>query len=226
MSLIGKLALPFLVLLALSLLTVGCGSSNNAQVRFMNASPGEPTLSALLNNNSLASGVAYGTASSYTSIATGTPTLLVEVPGSATSLIDESITLNSGTTYTVIASNYAANIGLGIYTDNNSAPTSGDVNVRVINSAPGLGTVDVYIVAPGTNLNTIGPTITGLAFNAASAYQTLTANNYEVYFTSTGQKFAYIDSGPLTWGAGQVRTVVGLNGASSGYTDTVLDDLN
>jgi len=35
-----------------------------------------------------------------------------------------------------------------------------------------------------------------------------------------------IDSGKLSFGAGQVRTIVGLNGVVSGYTTAVLSDLN
>ena len=52
------------------------------------------------------------------------------------------------------------------------------------------------------------------------------AASYEVFFTLPGQKFAYIDSGSLSFTAGQVRTVVGLNGSSGGFTSAVLADVN
>jgi hypothetical protein len=113
-----------------------------------------------------------------------------------------------------------------VFTDNNAAPTSGNLNLRIINASPALGSADVYVVAPGTDLTTLSPTVTSLAVQSASGYTTLTPGTYEVYFTAPGQKFAFIDSGPQTWSAGQVRTVVGLDGQFGGYTSTVLADLN
>ena len=110
--------------------------------------------------------------------------------------------------------------------DDNSAPTSGNMKLRIINASPGLGTADVYIVAPGTDLTTVSPTVSGLAFEVASTYQSLPAGSYEIFFTLPGQKFTYIDSGALSFSAGQVRTVLGLNGASGGFTSAVLADVN
>jgi hypothetical protein len=97
---------------------------------------------------------------------------------------------------------------------------------RIINASPGLGRADVYIVAPGTDLTTVSPTISSLAFEVASSYQLLAAGTYKVFFTLPGQKFAYIDSGSLSFSAGQVRTVLGLNGTSGGFTSAVLGDVN
>jgi len=98
--------------------------------------------------------------------------------------------------------------------------------MRVINAAPSLGTADVYIVAPGTPITSVSPTVAGLPFGSASAYQTLAAGSYEVFFTAAGQKFAAIDSGSLSFNAGQVRTIVGMNGQSGGFTAAVIADVN
>jgi hypothetical protein len=54
----------------------------------------------------------------------------------------------------------------------------------------------------------------------------LTGGNYEIEFTSVGQKFAAIDTGTLTLSSGQVRTFVGLNNPSGGFTYTLLQDVN
>jgi hypothetical protein len=213
--------------LCLIVLNAACGSSNsNAQLRVMNASPGESSVNVTLNSTSISTGLGYGAATGYTGVGAGSPTLAFVPNGGTTTLISEAISVSSGTSYTVLADNYSTDIGLTVFTDNNAAPSAGNLNLRIINASPGLGTVDVYVVSPGTNLNTVTPSVTGLAFAGASSYLSLSAGNYEVYFTLTGQKLAYIDSGPQSWSAGQVRTVVGLNGESSGYTSTVLDDLN
>ena len=215
------------LVLGLVLVNAGCGSSNsNAQLRVMNASPGESSVNVTLNSTSITTGLGYGTATGYTGVSAGSPTLDFVPDGGTTTLISEAISLSSGSTYTVLADNYSTDIGLTMFTDNNTAPSAGNFNLRLINASPGLGTADVYVVSPGTNLDTVTPSVTGLAFAGASSYISLVAGNYEVYFTLTGQKLIYIDSGPQSWSAGQVRTVVGLNGESSGYTSTVLDDLN
>lgn len=216
-----------LAMAAAFLLAAGCGSGgSNTKIRVMNAAPGEASLEVLLSSASISSGITYGTASGYVSEAAGSPTLVIEPTGSTTALINESITITSGTQYTIVATGYPPNLNLVQFTDNNAAPPSGDVNLRLINSSPSLGTADVYVVAPGTDLGSVSPTVTGLSFVSASNYVSMTAGSYEIFFTPTGQKSGGSDSGSLTFSAGQVRTVVGLNGTTTGYTTAVLSDVN
>lgn len=221
-----------ILLLVLILLTTTCGSNNNtnAQFRLMDASPGETSLTVTLGGTAFTSAVTYGTASPYTFVLSGSPTLEVQGPsiitGNTTTLFNGAVTLNQSTTYTAVGDNYPLDFGVTLYVDNNSLPTSGNFNLRIINSAPGLGTVDAYVVAPGTDLSSTSPKVAGLAFQAASAYLPMSAGTYEVYFTLAGQKKIYIDSGPVSFSTTQVRTIVALNGATSGYTDAVLADLN
>ena len=217
---------------ALIALTMSCGSNNNtnAKFRLMDASPGETSLTVTLSGVDFSSSVTYGTVSPYTFVTSGTPTLEIQGPsiitGNTTTLFNATVTLDQSTTYTAVADNYPQDFGVTLYVDNNSVPASGNFNLRIINSAPGLGTVDVYVVAPGTDLHSVSPKVAGLAFQGASAYLPMSAGTYEVYFTLAGQKKVYIDSGRLAFSGTQVRTIVALNGATSGYTDAVLSDLN
>lgn len=140
---------------------------------------------------------------------------------------DETISLTSGDKYTVLSANVLSSANALLLIDDNSTPASNTAELRVVNASPVLGTVDVYIVSPGTNLSTVSPTISGLAFEAVSTYQSLTASTaYEVYFTLANQKTAQIDSGPVTYSNGEVRTMVALNGEAGGYSLAVLKDLN
>ena len=214
-----------LLVAASSLVSIGCGSSH-ARIRFVDASPDESTLSMLVDGNVVASSIAYGTASNYISVTPGSRHLQVELPGSPTVLIDQTPSFTASTDTTYVAASYSASIAGLSFTDDNSAPASGNLKLRIINLSPGLGTADVYIVAPGTDITTVSPTISSLAFEAASSYQSLPAGSYEVFFTLPGQKFAYIDSGSLSFSAGQIRTLTGLNIASGGFTSAVLADAN
>jgi hypothetical protein len=177
-----------------------------------------------MNNNLFASNVLYGTASAYAQIIPGSPILTVAAQGASSGLLSQTLSLQSGTSYTVMVSGYTA--AAILLTDNNTPPSAGNMNLRIINASPSLGTADVYVVAPGTNLKSVSPTVSALNFESASSYIPLAAGSYQIYFTRTGQTVVLIDSGTVSFGVGQVRTVVGLNGAVSGYTATVLADLN
>jgi hypothetical protein len=203
------------------------GSGDKTQLRAMDATPQESEIDVSFDSNSLASNVAYGTASDYSSVGSGSHILEIYPPGVATPYIDETISLTSGDKYTVLSANVLSSANALLLIDDNSTPASNTAELRVVNASPALGTVDVYIVSPGTNLSTVSPTISGLAFEAVSTYQSLTAKTaYEVYFTLANQKTAQIDSGPVTYTNGEVRTMVALNGEAGGYSLAVLKDLN
>jgi len=170
--------------------------------------------------------VQYGTASSYTSVTSGSPTLSVTDASTTNVIINQSISLGSSGYYTILAGNYSSAIDARELTDNNTTPSSGSVSIRIVNASPELGTADVYVLAPGSSLSSATAIVSNLNFESASSYQTLSAGSYEVYFTQPGQRSAIIDSGPLTFTSQQIRTVVGLDGQSGGYTTAVLPDLN
>ena len=212
--------------LGIVLLSVGCGGGGKTRFRLMNAVPDESNLDVLVDSATVASNIAYGTSTGYQSVKSGSHQVQIESSGTTTSLLQESASFPSGSDTTIIASNFSSSIESLVLTDDNSAPSSGDFKLRIVNAAPGLGPVDVYIVAPGTDLNTVSPTLGNLAFDSAASYQSLTAGSYEVVLTLVGQKFVAINTGSLTFSGGQVRTFVGLNSQSGGFSYAVLQDVN
>ena len=206
--------------------TMGCGSSSNARIRLVNAMPDESGLDLLVDSQSVATGVGYGTASGYSSVSSGSRHLQVEPTGTSIPIIDTTASATSGSYLTLISLNYSNNISSAVLTDDNSAPTSGNFKLRIVNASPGMGTQDVYVVAPGTDITSLSPTISSLSFGVASSYNTLAGGDYEVFFTNPGQKFINRDSGSLSFSAGQIRTILALNSQSGGFTSAVLADLN
>lgn len=192
----------------------------------MNAVPDEPSLDLLIDGTTSDSNISYGTSTGYQSVSSGSRHIQIEPSGSTTTLIDQTITFNSGTDTTILATNFSSSLSTVVLSDDNSAPASGNVKIRFVNAAPDLGPADVYIVAPGTDINTVSPNITSLGFGSASEYQNMTAANYEIVFTVAGQKIPQIDSGSLSFSAGQIRTFVSLNSSAGGFTETILDDVN
>ena len=203
----------------------GCGSST-ARVRIMNASPGEGAITATIGNSSIATSLDYGTASSYATVTSGSVALNVQQASSSNTVLDTTLSLGSNNTYTILVANYSTDVSAVTLSDNNSSPASDQFNLRIVQASPGLQAADIYVVSPGTILSSASPTVSDLSFGSASSYLPLAAGTYEVYFTATGQKQAYVDSGPISFSAGEVRTIVALNGSAGGYTAAVLSDLN
>jgi hypothetical protein len=208
------------------LLSVGCGGGGATRFRVMNAVPDESNLDVLVDGTTVASNVAYGTSTSYQSVKSGSRPVQFEPSGTTTSLLQQVVSFASGSDTTMIASNFSSSIAALVFTDDNSAPSSGDFKLRVVNAAPGLGPADVYIVTPATDLNTASPTLSNLGFDSVSNYQSLSAGSYEVVLTPVGQKFVAIDTGSLTLSSAQVRTLVGMNSRAGGFSYSMLHDVN
>jgi len=208
------------------LLITGCGGGGKTRFRMMNAVPDESSLDVLVDSVSVSSNIAYGTSTGYQTTKSGSHQVAIEPSGSSTPLLQQSISFASGSDTTIISNNFSSNIANLVLTDDNSAPASGNFKIRIVNAAPGLGPADVYIVAPATDLTTVSPNVTNLGYGAASGYQGITSGSYEIVLTPAGQKFSAVDTGSLSFTAGQVRTFVGLNGQSGGFSYTMLQDVN
>lgn len=198
--------------------STGCGSTST-QVRLVNAMDGQTSIDMVVDNSTLATGVAFGAASNY--VSTGSSSHTLEIQANSATLFNQTVTFSSGNN-TVLATNS----GPTIFADNKTTPSSGNIQIRVINASTALGTADVYVVAPGIDISTVNPTFSALAYQAASSYTTVTAGSYQIEFASAGSKNVLINSNAISFSAGQIRTVVALDNPSGGFTTAVLSDLN
>ncbi len=222
----GHLRLISWCLFLAALFAVGCSSGSKTRFRVMNGVVDESDLSIVEDGNSVASNLAYATSTGYLSAHAGSHQIQIEPSGTSNVFLTQTVNFSSGTDTTILAFNFSSSPQSLVLLDDNSAPPSGDAKLRLINVAPSLGPTDVYVVAPGTDINTVSPTITDLAFGASSSYQNLTAGSYEIIYAFAGQKSIAIDSGSLSFSSGQIRSFVGLNGQSGGFTDALLPDVN
>ena len=219
----GHLRLISWCLFLAALFAVGCSSGSKTRFRVMNGVVDESDLSIVEDGNNVSNNLAYATSTGYLSAHAGSHQIQIEPSGTSNVFLTQTVNFSSGTDTTILPFNFSSSPESLVLVDDNSAPPSGDAKFNV---APSLGPTDVYVVAPGTDINTVSPTITNLAFGAASAYQTLAAANYEIIYAFAGQKSIAIDSGSLSLSSGQIRSFVGLNGQSGGFTDVLLPDVN
>lgn len=213
------------VLLACTLFLAGCGSSHGNVRLFNGTLDNFAGLDLLVDSHSKATGVAYGAASSYVSVDTGSRNLQADTTGTSNMIASATASVTSKAFYTFMTLN---NSGSGtppvVFTDDNSTPSAGNFNLRIINGSPGLSAQDVWVIAPGTCCSGT-PTYSSLAFGSASAYGSLAAGTWEVDFTNPGAITPNLTA-TVTANALAVRTLVALNSQVSGFEASVLSDLH
>lgn len=227
-----------LALSAFGIFASSCGT-DHAQVRFVHAATDTAGIDITVDGKNVATDLVFAgisPSSGYTTVNAGNRAVQVFPTGNTTdAIIKSNISFSSQKEYTMLVSGLTNSItepvAAVLVTDDNSAPTSGNIKLRVIHDSNfGPAQLDVYIVSPGTDISGITPNISGLPLQQASGYQSLTAATYEVIVTDTadGSKTRLVDqSYPLT--AGQIRTLVILdvqNGTTISSVPLELSDLN
>ena len=233
----GKLSriLPFgIALICLgAALTVGCGSKK-ARFRFVQASTGVPTnVDLFVDGKSLQTSIGFGQTATYRSASSGSRKFELFPNGSTTNpYVSASVSLGGSDT-TVIAENPFASITLAPFTDDNTAPTTGNIKLRFIQVAPTVANppqgIDVYVVPTGQGIAGVNPQLSNLQYQAASSYLSLSAGSYDVVMTVAGtQNIIGNLTGTYQLTSGQIRTLVVLDLATGGgpYSLLELNDLN
>lgn len=221
-----------LLLLTAALMTLfatGCGDDKTqARLRIVHDSPNAPNVDVVVNGSTVATNVAYKAASAYLTVPAASTEIEVRPTGTTTDVINTKVTLAKKTDYTVLATNLVASIEPLVLTDDNSAPASGKVKVRLVHGAPSAPPVDIYVTAPGADISAVAPTLSNVPFKTASGYLSVDAGSYEVRVTPTGTKTVVIDSGTVALTAGQIRTIIAVDNVGGGapFSAIVLNDLN
>ncbi|MGD0599080.1 MAG: DUF4397 domain-containing protein [Terriglobales bacterium] len=208
-------ALPLsLALAALGIVATSCGSSNQAQIRFVHAIQDAPALDIAVYGPQQIDGMqlfadigfrGFLPSAGYENVFSDTDMIEGFVnPTDTTSVFSAPVNWDAGLHYTVIATGVSAtgangsNVVLQSILDDNSPPASGSVEFRVINASPHSppGGVDVYI--DPIPVQAMGSAvISGLAYQQVSEYVSLVffpgnnSNNgnsgYELYVTQAGK---------------------------------------
>jgi len=227
-------ALPLVALLGVG---AGCGDDDpiaptpvqEARVRVLHASPDAPAVDVLVDGQVVLTDVPFKAASAYLTVPAGARNLRVRATANPSLVvIDVTPTLAASTDYTVIARNLVASIEPWLLIDDNTAPATGQVKVRLVHSAPGAPAVDIYVTAPGADLGTATPVLTDVPYAAASSYLAVPAGSYQVRICVANTTTVAIDSGALTLTAGQIRTAVAVDspGGGSPFGAVLLADRN
>ena len=197
--------------LAVSTLLSACGSksSDNANLRLLNASVDYQTgLSLQFNTTTVSSGVPYGGVGAYYNVGTSSNVFQLLDP---TGLSVYSQVLGvSGTAgpYTLIAYGYQGSVRTAIIDEDQTAPASGQDIVQVMNVAPAAGQVDVYLLSAGQKLASASP-LTTASVAAPTGFHTVVDGTYEIVVTGAGnQSDVRMDQPGVTINSASILTLV------------------
>jgi hypothetical protein len=206
--------------LVAALLLASCGDDddeNVARLRAVHLSPDAPLVDIYVDDELVAEDVDYLEQTGYLELPAGTANVIVTAAGDpAAVVIDADATLAENTDYTVLAANFLEDIEPIVLLDDNTAPPSGEFQVRVVHGSPSTGLVDVYITAPGVPIDEATPTLSDVPFGAASGYLGQVAGTYQIRVTPANSTTVALDSGPVAFGAGQIRTVIAADADGGG----------
>lgn len=211
--------------LLLGALLTNCSSSSDpapmatpmTSVRVVHASPDAPSVDVTANGASVVQNAPFKAGTAFAKVPAGVVNLKVNAAGTTTTVINASPTLIANKFYTVMAVNNLSAIEPLVIEDDGTAPTTGQVKVRVVHAAPKVGAVDVYVTAPNADLAVTTPTLANVPFKGFSSALQVPAATYQVRITGTGSKAAVFDSGtvPLAAGSDLVLAAVQQDGLGS-----------
>lgn len=197
-----------MVVSCLSLLTAcGGGGSDNAKVRLVNASLAYDSLDLIVDDETIATGVTYGTASDYESVDADTVT--AEVQADNVTITTSYPSVSSGNNYTLISYGWAGYMKSTLLQEEEDEPDENYSKLLILNLASDAGTLDVYLTQSTDDLGDATPTISSVSGGSSSAYTTIRNGTYRVRITGTDDSSDLrLDIASITLSSEEVATLV------------------
>jgi hypothetical protein len=183
-----------------------------------------------INGMTALSNVRYGDFTSYINLAPGAYTLQVVLAGTNTVAISAQVNLADNTDYTVLATGGANDqpLALQALVDDNTAPTAGNLKLRVIHAAPFGPDAESTAVSIRTDRGAVVGGLDSVPFFAASGYLELPAGSYDLKVATPDGQVNLIDLAPVDLPAGAVLSVLATGDGSNqplGFTALPLGEL-
>lgn len=200
-------------------------STGGARLRVVHAEPQVGPMDVIVDGIERFRGLPYLAATGYLDLASGNHEVWYQVDIGTMDASNANFT--AGAEYTVLPCCIRFPLGGFLFRDDNSAPAAGLARLRILDWATVSSAVKVYLTAPGANLAGVTPTAT-IDILDTTEYIEVPAGDYQVRITASDNDVVALDSGTLTFGAGQVRTLVATDGRGGGAPREflVLEDRN
>jgi hypothetical protein len=193
----------FLPLLLTSILLQGCGGHNGGggssqdTVRLVNGA--SKTLDMVTGGMTLASGVAYGTASANVTLNSGSYVIELEATGTGIPSAEINFSFSTAAPFTLLAYESSQTLHIAQFVDGEPAPALGDGKIRIADLSADAGSVDIYVSTDNNPADDVyAPGVASPALLGAnhlvqistgiSSYFEVPANAYHIWVTGAGDK--------------------------------------
>jgi len=220
------------LLLALELFS-GCGGhQGTSSLRIVSANASEVSINVLVDGAPVASSVTFLNNTGYISIPAGSHVVALQGWVNPPNMSIAG-TFPEGAQSTWLFGGWGPfSSGVIQASDDMTPAAAGNFKLRIVDTTASVG-LDVYFLPAGTPPGGT-PTFSPVDFsqNSPSAYVSLPAGSYHVVFTDFQTLNVEFDTGPITFSAGQNRTLLLINNCtatSCGLKDFItmmLNDLN
>lgn len=167
----------------------GGDDGNDAQMRLVNASSAYASLDLLVDDDTAASAVTFGTGSGYTGVKAGDDIeTVLTATGSGTELLNQVRTLESGEKYSLVAYGWEGDLKTVVMTDDEDEADSGKTKVSVFNTSGDAGELDVYLTEADALLSASTPIVAGVDPGVRSGFTSVTSQSYRLRVTGAGDK--------------------------------------
>ncbi|WP_176584164.1 DUF4397 domain-containing protein [Priestia megaterium] len=182
-------------------------TAQNAEVRIVHASPDAPAVDIFVDDKALVEGAKFKDVANSLPLAAGSHKVEVyeaKTKGTKDSIIEATLVVDGGKSYTVAAVNKAENLELQAFT-NNKQGMDGKASLRVAHLSPD---------APAVNVGPKGaaPLFKDLSFKSISGYQVVNPGSYDLSVsTADGKEILNLPGTNLQ--SGKNYTVLAVNTA-------------
>ena len=158
-------------------------TAQNAEVRIVHASPDAPAVDIFVDDKALVEGAKFKDVSNSLPLSAGSHKVEVyeaKTKGTKDSIIEATLVVDGGKSYTVAAVNKAENLELQAFT-NNKQGMDGKASLRVAHLSPD---------APAVNVGPKGaaPLFKDLSFKSISGYQVVNPGSYDLSVSTADGK--------------------------------------
>lgn len=154
-------------------------AQGNAEVRFIHAVPGAPTVDVYVNNQLAVGDLSFGDASAYLNVPAGDLNVSATVAGTSDVVFSQTASVDDGATVTMIASS-ASSPQFEAINDDRDALAFGNTRFSIVHGIEGGPAVDVIFVTDGTVI------VSDLGYGASIGTIDVPADVYDLAIVPTG----------------------------------------
>jgi hypothetical protein len=205
------------MLAAVGTLAISSIAFSEVRVQIVHAAPFADTLegtsvTVTANGGTVLEDFRFKDFTDYITLDAGDYDLAVTPTGATDPAITASVSLESGTDYTVLAVGDGANQPLALWplVDNFDAPASGNLNIRVVHAAPFADSAEATEVSIRTAGGAVVNGLVGVPYFAQSGFFPIPAGTYDLKVASNDGRVNFIDPLAADLPAGVDLTVIAI----------------